>query len=268
MSNDGIRRVRLFISWKLREALNGVTKFAPAKLVVSVNILLRRDLLSLSSEQRERLMEAADLFGPQWISPHCLALSMIGKRRKRGNFISFARTRLLTNLDDHPTFAFIKEILIDKRDCTQTALYRAAMTPGTRVRRQSSAHGVKERVSLASDGEIVAYYNRCRQLAESISERGVLPMSSEEGARLRAGDGDEGDILIAIDENGEIIHYRRGRHRLAIAKALGVKRVPVRIHFMSGHYLLRFMKRREALIPGRLEKAICAAARSALTKAE
>jgi hypothetical protein len=266
--NDTIRRARLFISWKVREALNGVTQFAPAKLVISVNVLLGRDVLSLSPEQRDRLMAAVDLSGAQWLRPQCLALSMIGKRRKRGNFISFARTQRLARLDEHPTSAFIREILVDKRDCTQTALYREAMTPGSRVRRQASSEGVKDRVSLASDGEIQAYYNRCRLLAESISERGVLPMSSEEGAMLRATDGDEGDILVAITESGEIIHYRRGRHRLAIAKALGIARVPVRIHFMSGDYLLRFMKRREVLIPGRLERAIRAAARSALAKAE
>ena len=47
--------------------------------------------------------------------------------------------------------------------------------------------------------------------------------------------GHDENILVAIDERGELIYWRRGKHRLAISLALGLKDIPVKVALLSGY---------------------------------
>jgi hypothetical protein len=126
------------------------------------------------------------------------------------------------------------------------------MISGRQVRRQCSANGKKYRAQLKTEESIASYYERCISLTKSIKKHGVVPMYSNEGVKPRAAYGDDKDIGVAIDEDGQLSHYRRGKHRLAIATALGIERVPVVVHFISGRYMLKFIRKRVVLLPRRL----------------
>jgi hypothetical protein len=244
-----------------------VEEATPVKALVSMNVLSGKDRFVLTREQRDQLMGMAQADVPVWVPPGCLQWSVTGQRRKRSNFIHFEVAQKTVRLSEHTTSIFIDEIIRQRRALEETTLYRIALSPNGRVWRQISSEGVKHRVRLDSEESLRAYHARCIDLAASIARHGVMPMQSQEGADWRERDGEDGDVLVAIDENGRFLHFRRGRHRMAIAQALGVERMPVLIHVMSGRYLLRFLRRWEVLVPGRLERAMRAAIAHAVAEA-
>lgn len=61
---------------------------------------------------------------------------------------------------------------------------------------------------------------------------------------------------------------RRGKHRLAVAQALGLECVPGLVHFISGQCLLKFTRKRDLFWPGRLLAAIRETVEHAVTAAE
>jgi len=69
------------------------------------------------------------------------------------------------------------------------------------------------------------YFEKCQSLIRSIQERGMECFKDD-------------NIGLAVTSEGRITHYRVGKHRLAIAQALGIKRIPIDILLISGKLLV------------------------------
>ena len=251
-----------------RHLLHRCRERLPSRPLVIANVLSGRDVFRLLPAQRQRFVLSTSLDRPVLVPAKSVRFGMTGRYRRRSMVISFAETeKHLRPIASLPTFIFLDEIIRHRKDLQETVLYKQVMS-GERVRRQHSSNGQKHRGQLVTDDELVRYYERCMALTESIRRQGVIPLDSPEGSKFRSSDGEDKDIGVAIDEEGRIIHYRRGKHRLAIAQALGLNRVPVVVHFISGRYLLKFMRKRDLFMPGRLHAAICQAVDHAVAAAE
>ena len=55
-------------------------------------------------------------------------------------------------------------------------------------------------------------------------------------------------IGVAIDRDGNILHYRQGNHTLAIAKLLGIEHVKVRIRAVHSIWLRKQIKKNKIAI--------------------
>lgn len=251
----------------LKNLLQRLRERLPPTPFVCINILLRRDVFTLLPAQRERFAKAAGLDRPVFVPAGALDIGMSGRHRRRNMVVSFADTKKwLRPLRSQATFVFINETVRLGRSYRDTMLY-AQMTSGEKIRRQGSTDGRKYRAQLKTDDSIARYYERCVALARSIKRHGVMPLGAQAGDRFRARDGEDKDIGAAIDKTGRLFHYRRGKHRLAIAQVFGLKRVPVVVHFVSGPYLLRFIRKRDALWPSRLRAGIKKAVDHAVAEA-
>ena len=266
MSFKRARRAARSIGAGLSYAIELIARALPPAPLVGANIILRRDYFCLTPHQRERFLRSARLASPISLPPGSLSLGMTAPRR-RNMVVSFAETKPhLRLIADLPTFLFINETIRLKKRLEDTDLYKQALS-GVRIRRQNSADGKKSRAQLATKNDLCGYHDRCMGLAESINRNGVVSLDSVEGSKFRSKDGYDKDIGVAIDEDGRFVHYRRGKHRLAIAQALGTDRVPVLVHFISGTYLLKFIRRRDVLMPGWLRSGISQAIDEAVTAA-
>ena len=104
-------------------------------------------------------------------------------------------------------------------------------------------------VVLDSEAVIDAYCERYLQLIESIRRSGFL--TRDEVARstidplIRRAKTEESerDVQIAIGPNGELFRLGTGRHRTAIAKVLGLERMPVEIRVMHAEWLSKLVER-------------------------
>jgi hypothetical protein len=105
------------------------------------------------------------------------------------------------------------------------------------------------------------------RLAESIADHGIFDMSTD-GRRAQAlRFGHDENILVAIDEQGELIHWRRGKHRLAISLALGLKEIPVKVALLSGHWMQAVAGHSRTWGPSGLSNAVTLALKEAETRA-
>lgn len=116
--------------------------------------------------------------------------------------------------------AFVREVLAEARDGdTDTSVWQ----------HRSTVAGVRR---------------HCRnldRLYEDIRERGCLPMrtlNAREGERLTFREVMENEILVDIGREGEPL-FVTGRHRLSIAKILGVERVPVAVAVRHAEWVRR-----------------------------
>lgn len=206
------------------------------------NIAAGQDVIAVKQRASDEFCKKEGLSRTLWLPARCLTRSVTGRKRRRSHLVSFSHLNIIA-LGDHPTFQFIQETVAQGRELRETTLYDEAIRRGQQVRRQASEGGVKIRVPLADEDQLALYRDRCLRLADSIRANGVVDVQSPEGRGFVEADGLDGNIMVTIDDGGSILHYRRGRHRLAIAAVLGLD-VPAYLHSISGEVVRRFMKGR------------------------
>jgi hypothetical protein len=104
-------------------------------------------------------------------------------------------------------------------------------------------------ITLKTVAEIDAYYRYCADLVVSIREHGALPRRKlgplgrlwlkHRDARPPMLNSAERDIGVAVDRDGELIRHLGGKHRTAIAQALGLPSVPVEVRLVHVDWLAR-----------------------------
>ena len=122
-----------------------------------------------------------------------------------------------------------------------TSLYRAVQDGRKVVGRRggpAERHKTLDKVPLQNLEDVTDYYRRQQALVEVMRRDGRLRPVSE----LCPGDpyvrrGKETDIGIAIVEDGQPLLFRKGRHRLAAAHALGLEEVPCTPLLVSARWL-------------------------------
>lgn len=107
----------------------------------------------------------------------------------------------------------------------------------------------RNNVRLASVETVEAYFRYIHDLIASLKEHGVVRHSrtgafhrlrlKHREARSPMHDSTERDIGVAISETGELIRHLGGKHRTAIAQALGLAAVPVEIRMVHTAWLAR-----------------------------
>lgn len=84
---------------------------------------------------------------------------------------------------------------------------------------------------LSSVGDVDDYFRNYADLAQSIKRDGFC--SQHENLT--------GVIGVALGRDGEFIHFRRGHHRIALARELGVARIKVRILSIHPGFMLKYL---------------------------
>ncbi len=205
------------------------------------NIAARQDLTLIKKNPSDEFCRKRGLSRTLWIPARCLTQGTTGWRRRRSHLISFSPLNIL-KLRDLSTFKFIDETVGQGRELHDTALYDEAFRLKQKVKRQISCDDGKTRIRITEEHQLARYRDRCLELAESIRTNGVVDMESPAGQAFVEADGLESNIIVTIHDDGNILHYRRGKHRLAIAAVLGLD-VPVFLHSISGQFILRFLRR-------------------------
>jgi hypothetical protein len=98
--------------------------------------------------------------------------------------------------------------------------------------------------SLDSDEKIHAYFRYFLDLIDSIREHGMRDQGSLAGMQVPIGLDVRGrharhrnNIGVAVAADGRLLRFLGGRHRMAIAQALGLNSVPVEVRFVHARWL-------------------------------
>lgn len=102
------------------------------------------------------------------------------------------------------------------------------------------------RVPIDTEEKLDRYCAYTTWLVDSIREHGIRirrdAQHFEGGAfgivRARGEEAEETDIRVAVNENGRFLRLNAGRHRLAVAHALGLAEVPAQIRLVHVRWLI------------------------------
>lgn len=153
-------------------------------------------------------------------------------------------TPLLRNVWSSSTYKEVAEIVRADLDYKATGAYRAALERAGGPKPVS-----RNFVALSSPDLVESYFRQTAELCRSIRDRGFL-RRAEQGRRI----GDtlknprvrlpwvelgESEVGIAIGAGGEIYRFASGKHRTAVAQALGLASIPVEIRMVHATWLER-----------------------------
>jgi hypothetical protein len=170
-----------------------------------------------------------------------------GPRWVGASFLDAAEwSAALQPISDSPVHREMRELVAAGADFRDTRGYRHLLY-GIEVGRPARRNGLR----LATADDVDAYFRYCRDLIKSMRKRGAV-RHRVSGAfhRLRLKhrdvrppkvDSAERDIGVAIGADGEIIRHLGGKHRTAIAQALGLPTLPVEIRMVHVNWLARQM---------------------------
>jgi hypothetical protein len=214
--------------------------------LVLVNALAQRNIFHLTEDEADAWWSAAGLRRTLWIDSAAIKKKVARKqKRDRNRGINFAPPGPMIPIEQHPIFLFVDEVVRQGAKYQDTTLYRSIQHGST----SPALHvGPGARTRLGSDADFEAYSSKCLALADSIARHGVIDVHSPEWARLQTEPG-ERNINVYIDDDGQVAHYTCGKHRLAVAKALNISRLPVEVYSVSGRYFRRHCKPWQRAIP-------------------
>lgn len=219
------------------------------------NILARRDAFTLTTSENSWMQEQANIDAPVWIPPFALRKTV--RRVDVENIVNYADlSRFVRWTCEQPTIEFFDEILVQNLPYRDTSLFKA-VSSGRKTRKQlGMARGLP--VPLTQEN-FLAYYNKCIDHADFVMRNGIGPYQAPTDRSERR----DTDIAVLIDAEGEIMFFKRGNHRVGIARALNIEQIPVKIYMLSGAYLERFLATSDVR-PQRLATSIERACRAAL----
>ena len=154
----------------------------------------------------------------------------------------------ITPIGKSPIHREMQALVAAGKDVHDSAAYKT-LVYAIEVGKPAKRNGVR----LSTVDEVEAYLHYCRDLIKSMRKRGAV-RHREAGAfhRLRVKhrdvrspvfDSTERDIGVAINESGRLIRHLGGKHRTAIAQALGLKRIPVEVRLVHVRWLAQEMRR-------------------------
>jgi len=131
-------------------------------------------------------------------------------------------------IDTSPKRAFIDEIARGL-PLEQTGMAQR-ITAGESVMGRRATPGVRDKaldkIPLTSLEDLRLYYERVQGLIEIIRANGVRPVREINPDDPYVRSGKETDIGLAVLPDGSLRMFRKGRHRLLVARVLGVEYVP------------------------------------------
>ena len=172
-----------------------------------------------------------------------------GPRWMGASFVDGADwTSVVARLARSPIHIEMHELIAADLAFRDTERYRLQVG---RVRRGRPIY--RNGVALSSVADIDAYYAYCVDLIKSVRDHGLIRrdrLSALGRSRLKhrfvrptAVDAVERDIGVAVTPAGELIRHLGGKHRTAIAQALGLARAPVELRLAHVRWLADGMER-------------------------
>jgi hypothetical protein len=172
-----------------------------------------------------------------------LRLGMPNETR-RGRPLVEARDWKIGRLSENPIHERMNQLVHYGPAYREMPSYKRLLTQASRGKPR-----ICNDVPLDSEAAIDAYFEHYLQLIESIRRSGFLPrtevprLTADPLVRRAKTEKEERDVLIAIGPQGELLRLGTGRHRTAIAQALGLERMPVEIRLVHAKWLSKLVER-------------------------
>jgi len=205
---------------------NAETILRRALLKTRKNIVFGREVYPLKASENRCLYINCPFKTSHWVDPSTIVQGLDWSENK-GHLIVYDRVGRLYPFAGHSTSVFITELISEEKRLEETTLYKG-MSRG--FARKVIIGGRSVRIPLDTHDNMVIYFDKCQALIKSIQENGVQE--------------EDKNIGITVSAKGEIAHFRCGHHRLAIAQALGLRRVPIDIELVSAKFLVERVSRR------------------------
>jgi hypothetical protein len=150
---------------------------------------------------------------------------------------------MLEPVSNAPTYHDAFEVAAADMDYRRTEAFNQAME-----RASSSRPVIRNFVTLNTPELVESYFRNVADLCRSVSDTGVVPRSEYRrfshlfrSPRVRPPwiEAAESDIGVAIGPQGEIYRFASGKHRTAIAQALGLTSIPVEVRVTHLDWLTR-----------------------------
>ena len=180
----------------------------------------------------------------QQVQPAALRRGLIGERTFGRPLIDAKDWSISKSLPNNQVHSLMEQLVQYGRAYREMPAYAMLLT-----RVLDGKPVVINEMALNSEAVIDAYFERYLKLIESIRRFGVLPhgavgaSSDDPLVRLPQAERSERDIKVAIGPNGEVLRLGTGRHRTAIAQALGVEHMPVEIRLIHAEWLFKLVER-------------------------
>jgi len=210
---------------------------------ILVNLFASRDLLALTWFEKRGVASGVGR-GRHFVTSLPTSSFMLVLRAvpRINNIVNFWNMRPRTaGIETHQTYRFVQELLVENRHWKDTTHYEDVIRKG-RVWRIPVESG--RRLVVASNSDFERYYRKVMALADSIRSKGILDSEWDGSQEAR-----QPSIGAALDQDGRLLHFRCGHHRLALAHVLGIERIPVKVICFSGQYLNNFLGGRRVLLP-------------------
>ena len=143
-------------------------------------------------------------------------------------------THHLRSLQDHETWTYVSLALAQAQTGKPAAIDAIWQHGLKQARSRYVQESLKVRSEAWTKTEAAQYMERIISLANIIQNGGRVPRS-DELAQL-SGRADE-EVGIAIGADGELLHFRKGHHRMALAKQLGIPRLDIELHLVHSDWL-------------------------------
>ena len=137
-------------------------------------------------------------------------------------------------LQQHMTWSYVAEALAyaeTGNDIHLDAIWQSGL-------RNPHFRFIQENVRVSTRNwkreEAAAYLDRLIGLVRIVSANGQIPSPDDlQGRSARADD----HIGAAIDQHGKLLHFRKGHHRIALAKQLAIPTVALTVHVVHSEWL-------------------------------
>jgi hypothetical protein len=128
------------------------------------------------------------------------------------------------SVDDHWTFRSMSEVL------SAQGAYRRTSSFNDAVQRLAQYGPFKFNGRWIRDlADLETYFETYICLARSIEERGFKSPACASAS--------DGHVGVAVTRDGQLMHFRTGHHRLALAKGLGVSVITAKVHVVHQKWL-------------------------------
>lgn len=159
-----------------------------------------------------------------WIDPdritHRMDARLFSNRNDRGKVLGGEWDRITTRFSEHPIYWGLRDRFENGTSWRDTAYFRWCRL---RLRGRGEAFGCTTEEQLLEDR--CAYVDR---LHDEIETNGYQTQEEADLTFSRRRHQDSTEISANVGRNGELLLYD-GHHRLAIAKILGVERIPIEL---------------------------------------
>ena len=148
---------------------------------------------------------------------------------------------LLHDITDSPLHNEIVDLIAHDLNIEACPVYHRAL-------QRLAAEGpfVRNYIRLARQEDVLAYFQHYVDLIKSVKAQGLMRKADRSdpsgsgtlgGLRSRYHQMIETDVGVAVDRDGRLHRFRGGFHRTAIAKCLGLERMPVVVKLVHAEWL-------------------------------